>query len=658
MLVPVTEIMGVGRIPVHRTSASKWLRRFDVPVSVSSDDARKPESVNIVDLPEPERLAFLARRAEAMGLPMGTHDDAAHLTLAAKPVTVQNAAYTRAETMMFIARHERAGLKWGQIARLLKVETAKSDTAILAPSHATMRRWAALIAGVDTVNWAPALASGYQGRTVTAELSPEAWAEFETLLGLAGKNGTGWPLKEAWRRIEDQKAARGWAWPCYRTVMRRWDAMDEVRKRALRMGADEAAKSLIQYQPRTVEGMFAMSQVELDGREFKVKVRFRDGKIGCPWVIVYTDRASSRIVGYAISDSENEEATAEATIRMCEENDIPDLVYTDNGSAFNSKRMAGGLKPLIRRKETRSPEWEVPGVLKLFGIELKNAGPNKARSKLSESIFSVLRRLDNDPVFYRAQRSGPNDTPNPDPVPVDIELFERFVAKSIHDFNARTDSRALGLLPGECRNDAFNRLLQGRISRPVTPLQRRSVRMKWHVKTVMQDGRIRFDRGLFGDETTQDAMLKYAGMKVLIGIDPSDYHSPAMVRGWEDERRRGRVLIDCLPLYEATRHGDEAGRRRAMAEERRVKKRIEQHQVADAARKVAELRQGVMGAETPAPVIEKPKVSRLSTNMPFSDKPINEAELDAEENTRRQADMDEALALYSQSRREASGGNR
>ena len=145
--------------------------------------------------------------------------------------------------------------------------------------------------------------------------------------------------------------------------------------------------------------------VELDGREFKVKVWFRDGKIGGPWVIVYTDRASSRIVGYTISDSGKEEATAEATIRMCEENDIPDLVYTDNGSAFNSKRIAGGLKTLIRRKKTRSPDWEVPGVLKLFGIELRSAGPNKACSKLSESIFSVLRRFDNDPVFHQAQRS-------------------------------------------------------------------------------------------------------------------------------------------------------------------------------------------------------------------------------------------------------------
>ena len=85
-------------------------------------------------------------------------------------------------------------------------------------------------------------------------------------------------------------------------------------------------------------------------------------------------------------------------------------------------------------------------------------------------------------------------------------------------------------------------------------------------------------------------MLKYAGKKVLIGVDPTDYRSPAMVRGWEDQQLHGRVLVDCLPLYEATRHGDEAGRRRAVAEDRRVKALVAKHKVVDAGRKVAELR--------------------------------------------------------------------
>lgn len=625
-IIAVGGLLGCGRIPKDRTAASRWLKKFGFPITVCMADARKPEQVSLSDLPQPERLTFLARRADAMGLPMGIHDDAAHLALAAKPVTVQNTAYARAETMMFIAKHEAAGLKWGQIAGLLKAEAAKDGSAVLAPSHATKLRWDGRIAGVDTVNWAPALAPAYQGRTATAELSPEAWEQFEFYIYAAGKNSTGYPLKAAWEKVMVDAAEQGWAWPCYRTVMRHWDRLDEARKRVLRDGEKAAAKSLRQSNPRTVKDMFAMQQVELDGREFKVLVRFADGRIGCPWVIIYVDRASNRILSHVVSESENEEATADATIRMCETHGIPDLVYTDNGAAFNGMRMAGGLNPLIRRKNTRRPDWEVPGVLKLFGIKLGNTGPNRGQSKIPESVFSIMRRLDNDPVFYRAQRSGPKDAPNPDPVPVDIELFKRALAKYINEFNARKGSRAEGILPGESRNDAFVRLSVGRIHRPVTTLQSRSVRMKWYHRTVMGDGRVRFPQiGLFGDATTQHVMLKHVGKKVLVGINPSDFSAPAMVRHWQDEAKRGELLLDRLPIYEATRHGDAAGLRRAVADDRRAKKLAEKHKVLDVDRKVAALREAIMRETSPSPVAEKPKIVALNTDMPFSDKPESAA---------------------------------
>lgn len=62
-----------------------------------------------------------------------------------------------------------------------------------------------------------------------------------------------------------------------------------------------------------------------------------------------------------------------------------------------------------------------------------------------------------------------------------------------------------------------------------------------------------------------------------------------------------------------------------MGEDRRVKTLVAKHQIADADRKVSELRQAIMAAKTPAPMIEKPKVARINTDMPFSDKPVNDA---------------------------------
>ncbi len=278
----------------------------------------------------------------------------------------------------------------------------------------------------------------------------------------------------------------------------------------------------------------------------------------------------------------------------------------------------GGLKPMFRRKQMKAKDWDAPGVLKICGIEASNTGVGKARSKQSESIYSVLRHTDNDPVLFLAQRPGPNDAPNPDPLPLAEDLFAAFIAQEIARFNADTTSRAQGLRRGESRVAAFARLSEGRIARHASPLQRRSVRMKWHEKTVMQDGRIKFDQGLWGDENTQAAMLRHVGHKVLIGIDPNDYRAPAMVRGWEEADLRGRILLETLPVFEPAKHADEASRRRAVAEERRGKKLVATYRLTGVDTWVAEKRAEVMANAGLAPLPATPKIVQLDARGPFS----------------------------------------
>jgi transposase InsO family protein len=297
-------------------------------------------------------------------------------------------------------------------------------------------------------------------------------------MAASGKKGTGYPLKQAYQETLKEAAKRGWAVKAsYKTFTRRWADLPAARRRTLEMGAQAAAASLIQTQPRSVTGMHAMHQVELDGKEFGVLVRWPDGAISCPWVIMYCDRASSKVLSWSISTSENAEAAREATITLCEEHGIPDWVLTDNGAAFNGRVMAGGLTPLYRTKKMESPDWDVPGVLNIYGIKLQNTAPGAPRGKLPESLFSALRHVKNAPEFFGAQRSGPNDIPNPNPVPVEFALFKAVFEKKIREFNSMTDSRAQGLRKGESRNQAFVRMHDGRPRRDVTPLMRRSVPM-------------------------------------------------------------------------------------------------------------------------------------------------------------------------------------
>jgi Bacteriophage Mu transposase len=641
-MLSVASIAGLPIVPSTCRGVRDWLKRNHVPLTQDGNRFL----FQLPDLPKDVQLAYRLRLAEEAGLVFGEQDDAAHVALAAKPLGVQEKAHTRAKVLGIVHKGRVAGLKWPALEGLVK-----ASTGVEAPDQQTVKRWLKDVEGVDPANWAPALAPGYKGRTAKAAISEAAWDEFLALIAAWGRNGTGTNLHKAWAKVDAKKPANAWEWPPYRTVLRRFKSLPVEQQRTLTMGADEAAKSITQRLPRSVDGMRAMEQVELDGREFKVKVTFDDGTVGCPWIIVYADRASSKIVGWAISNSENEDAAAEATHHMCDAYGIPLRVVTDNGAAFNGRRMASGLNPLIRRKDTKKVDWDVPGVFKNYGIELVNCAPRKGWAKLVESLYSVLRHVDNDPLFHGAQRSGPNDAPNPNPAPVPMALFKRVIELEIDRFNADRTSRAMGLKKAESRNDAFARLSLDSVARAVSPLQRRTTRMTFNRLTVQNDGRIKFGRGLWGDETTQSAMLWHAGTKVLAGFNPQDYSAPAIIYGWEDETLKGRVLIEALPCFEPAKHNDGASRRRAVAEERRAMKNAKAFARTDLDEKVAGWRAEVMQGEAPALPPFAPKVVQLATGGAFSP-----ADPIYKPNQPTQAQI--ILARLSQNERAASGGNR
>ena len=254
-----------------------------------------------------------------------------------------------------------------------------------------------------------------------------------------------------------------------------------------------------------------------DAREFAVKVVWPDGEVSCPRVVAFVDRASRKALGWAVGKSENAEVIEAALITMCETHGRPIQLGYDNGAAANSRHIAGGQKVFIQRKDARGPDWDVPGVLKILEIRLHNKKVGGKRSKLHENVWSGLRHVTNHPAFHGGQRPGPDD---PDPARGDaapVAVFEQVLAQAMNRLNSNEKSRAKGLLKGESREEAIERLLKDGAQRVVTPLMRRRLGMIWRRKTVQPDGRIRFDGGLFGDHTTQAEMTRHAGKWVLVG---------------------------------------------------------------------------------------------------------------------------------------------
>lgn len=192
------------------------------------------------------------------------------------------------------------------------------------------------------------------------------------------------------------------------------------------------------------------------------------------------------------------------------------------------------------------------------------------------------------------------------------------IEREIELFNSNRDSRAIGLKKGENRNEAFERLSEEGPARAVSPLQRRMARVKFKRVMVQQDGRIMFEGGKWGDETTQAKMLAHAGTWVLAGFDPKDYRAPAIILGWEDPKLKGRLLFDALPVFEPARHADEASRRRAIAEERRAKAVTRKFVRTDLDARVAGWRAEVMADVGEAMPPVAPRVVQLDTRGPFS----------------------------------------
>ncbi|TCP43365.1 putative transposase [Rhodovulum marinum] len=608
MSLCIADITGLPGRPKTPMGVRKMLKRLGVPVR----QVGKRFEFELADLPEDVQNEWRRRMCEEHHLDPGEHDDAAHVALERAPVSVRERAHDNALKLMFVAKMEAVGATWPEIEKEGKAKFGRF------PSRNTVKGWKDKTDGVAPANWAPALAPAWKGGE-RDEPTPEAWASLVNRMNLSGKNGTGFPLKHAHKQVAKEAAAKGWTWPPYHTIRRRWNDMDPIARLVAEVGEERATALLTLRLPQTAEGMAAMDMVDGDGREFKVRVRWPDGTVGCPWVVAFADRRTRKTVGWAVGKSENSDVTEAAILHMCETHGRPQKVGFDNGSAFNSQRIAGGLTPAYRTKQTRKPDWAVPGVLKIIGAELRNKGVGAKTSNLQENVWSHLRHVDNDPRFHGAQRPGPNDPTPPNGEPVPLEVFEAVLAEAIHDLNTATDNRVKGLLKGESRAEAFERLLKGNRRRVLADFHRRRLAMTWKLKTVREDGRIAFDGGLFGDHTTQREMLRHVGKKVLVGFNPKDFDAPAMVCHWEDETRRGSLFLEELPAVAPTRHGSTEGRRAAATEKQRVRQLVRKFRAAHPEADVAKLREAALDAIGATDAIRRPEtgVVELHTDSGF-----------------------------------------
>lgn len=581
-MLTVASIVGLPGVPTTCRGVRDWLISKAIPLQQDG----KRFVFNLSDLPEAVRRAWLDRTAEELGLEPGTYDAAAHEALLEATPTVRDRAEKKAAIVRFLVARRKAGMTRAEAHAAVRAAFGAEFT-----SAASLDRLAARVAGVDPVNYAPALLDDYsRDGAPRLEVPAEAWATFE---GIVKGSFNTHRMTAAYNDAAELAKRKGQPWPSFSTILRRFRALPMAEQLAMRFGQVEAQRRLYQARRRDTSGLRAMQWVALDGRTVDVWVRWPDGYVCRPTILGLVDIASGKTLGIEIARSENAQALAALERRVFKRFGAPDNLLTDNGAAFSGHIHAGRVAHKHRNKGRRKIDREPPGLHMLLGFKLHFALPKNAQAKLMERKFADMsREIDTCPEFNGAHAgSHPGERPEGTIVPVSLEEFAEVYEARLAAYNARPGRRSQGCLASktDSYNAAFEALSAGRTFRPITDFQLRLATMEWTLSTVLRDGRVRGKDGwLYGedlDDGSQDKLLRYEGREVFVGTDPLDRSKPALV--WDPET--DRIIMDGVHAVIAGKYDDAEGARRAARARQHVRKQVKRVAQIDAEAAKAEL---------------------------------------------------------------------
>ena len=516
--VLASQLMGIGQIPNSKPACLAWLERM----GISSVKAKSAFLFDISDLPEAERRAYLEHNASINGIPLGNYDDEAHMRLLQAPARMRLVADHKAEIARFLLTLD-SSVVWSERIAMVQKRFGKSGT-----SKAVLKTVLKSVKGVEPINFAPALLASYKGRTATAKTTPAAWSFFMTTIRDAGAD---FPICQAWRDVRDVARAKGWDWPTYETINRRWNALPDAQRLSARFGRDAVLKALAQPAHRDKTTIDALGWVSLDGRTQDFWTDMGDGKPIRITMLALIDVASNYVLGYELAPSENAVDTVRLIRNVCEQHGIFDRLYTDNGSSFAGHLVAGGNVSRFRNKTTMTKGVQPLGICYHLGINIHFALPKNAQAKIAERTFATLSRVIDDRPEFKGAHAGHSAgaTPTSDIVPIPFAKVQAVLAREVARHNAEAGRNSQGA-NGRSYHDVFKASLSTRIERRPTARQLYLASLIYKPVSVNRAGQIIVDQWVYGDPMTQADLLPYhgKGTKILLGRNPDDLSAPAI----------------------------------------------------------------------------------------------------------------------------------
>lgn len=434
---------------------------------------------------------------------------------------------------------------------------AKTVAKEVGVTEQTIRSWIDIRRRTNKHDLLPALLPNKRGtRGKRIEIQADVW-EFIRADYL---REDGPSFSSCYWRLERAAAEQGWVLPNKRTLERRVAELAEEVKVLGRKGREAAAR-LYPAQRRDRSVFHALEALTADGHKWDVFCHLEDGKPFRPITVAFQDLYSGKIVGWRHDVSESKDLVRLAFGGVCMSFGIPSVLYLDNGRAFASKWLTGGIKNRYRFKVKAE---EPLGIITQLGVEVKWTTPYHGQSKPIERAFGDFARNIADGPWFSGAYTGNSPVTKPENYgqrSIPFEEFKKIVDHEIMHHNARKN-RTSAVCGGKLSfNEAFDASYEavfrdGLIHKPTVDQLRLCLLAAEGVKANSRDGSL----NLMGNRYWHEALVAERGNFLVMRFDPADLHTDLPVY------RRDGTLICVAKIQEDTGFADtEAARDHARA---------------------------------------------------------------------------------------------
>lgn len=471
--------------------------------------------------------------------------------------------------------------------------------ALIQVAAATIWNWLALVEGVEPADRLPALAPKRKGGGQKVEFDPGLWQHFKSLM----LTPTARTFAGSYHRTrEDYAKPLGLIMPDLKTMTRRFWAEVPREVYVLKRQGGKALMETIPAQERTVADLYAMALINIDGHKFDVFVTPPDGGDPIrPILIGMQDVYSRRMLAWRLCGEESIFHTRLCFADLFARYGIPKAVLMDNGRAFASKYLTGGVKTRFRYviKET-----DPFGLLPALGVTVHFATPEHGQAKPIERGFGdLVSFIAHDPACEGAYtgNSPMNKPHNYGAKVLDWATFSALVNARIAEYNAK-QGRRTEMARGRSFDEAYAAsIAQHPVQRATEAQVAMALLEARSHKTDRKTGEIR----ILGNRYHHPALYERNGQDVTVRFDPDNLHAPIYVY-----ETNGRLICKADPIEKTGFLDTEAARliAKQKADLRKTARRLAE---AEGLLAASELNRFKGGPEEPAQPEPRPAVARL-----------------------------------------------